>query len=97
MKKDTAALTLMEIQNRVKRLRPGDKVELPDKDGNLPYVATVLRIGKNIVQFKKENGITISLSFFEAMQANLIKPSGFEAYSNDNALGDFCNAINNKK
>lgn len=93
MKKDIQDLTFLEIKRYIMRMHPGDRFELPSKDGDIPYTACMKKIGKNLVQFQKDDGSIVSLNYFEAMQANLIKPSNFESYGTDDEMDDICNAL----
>lgn len=91
MKENNVNLTIDEIKRRVMQLHPGDLVEFETDDEIV--VATLVKINKNLVEFRKENGMRVSLSYFDAMHVNVIRPSGFESYNEQMAIRDFTNAL----
>lgn len=95
MNKDMVNLTVEEMNRKVRRLRPDDLVEIRTEPGGMPVKAYVVRIYKNIVQFKKTDGSVFTTDYFTAMQANVIKPSGFESRSKEMAMRDFADAVRN--
>lgn len=94
MKKERGGLTVDEMSAKVRELKPGDVVEIPAdcNDGN-PCKATVVRIYPRIVQFQKSDGTGFSLNYFDAMKVSIIKPSGFEEYSEDMAMNDMISSL----
>ena len=93
MNKNMVNLTVEEMRRKVMQLHPGDVVELQLESEELPITATLVKIYKNIVQFRKPNGTLLTTDYFTAMHANVIKPSGFERYSDDMAMADIEDAF----
>lgn len=87
-------LTKEILKEKINRLHPGDVVEIEDEMGD-SYLATVERVYPNIVLFRKKNGTAVSLDYFSASQANLVKPSGYEARSEDIGMEDMEAALCN--
>lgn len=94
MKNDGVNLTAKAIKNKVMQLCIGDIVEIEDEEYG-SYLASVERIYPNIVLFRKKNGIAVSLDYFSAAQVNVVKPSGCEPRSEEMAMTDLSEALNN--
>lgn len=93
MKKDmNSGLRKSEIRNKVMQMHPGDVVEIIPDNGKTE-IAVLEKIYPNIVQFRKKNGLVVTLDYFSAMKVNVIKPSGFEERSEDMAMNDIINAF----
>lgn len=95
MKKTTSNLTIKEMRASVLRMRPGDVYEIPKESTGGTELVTLDKIYSNIVQFHRENGTKVTLSYFDAMNANLVKPAGFEVRSNDMELDDMADTFSN--
>ena len=98
MKKEKEGLTVDSMSAKVRELKPGDVVEIPaDCNDGIPCKATVVRIYPRIVQFKKDNGMGFSLNYFDSLKVTVIKPSGFEEYSEEMAEKDIIASLETKE
>ena len=95
MKRSVDKLTLREVKEQVLRMKPGDVYEYQKGEVGETELITLDKIYGSTVQFHNEKGTMVTLNYFDAMNANLVKPANFDTRNNDMELDDMAETFNN--